>query len=125
MPSQKKLREAVLREMARCAGGNLEANVNTSELRTLIPNKELRVTIILQLQEKSWIRRSDEIPFDGSAILCLTIEGIEEAEKMERSWYARFAEDHPLLYDLFKGVTLAVLVAVVLYLLGIGNIPKK
>ncbi|SRR6266404_6802345 len=97
------LRKRVLMEVYRATGGNLERVVNCHDLANAmgLPIADFML-VAEQLRAKMWLgykHKPCTANWAGWQI-GITMNGIEEAEKMERRWFQRFYEDHVVLWSI-------------------------
>lgn len=121
MPSHKKLRDRALFEMAKLADGDLSVNVAEVHLEEIIADHKLRSVIVEQLIAKGWIEPPELVEANSGWHLVMTMEGIEEAEKMEQTATMRFVTRYPAVAATAFAVLQAVLIAAVLSLFGLAK----
>ncbi len=110
MKSQKVLRQCLLLELYRLSRGDLTRDVGVDELadtlkkaeKALSPDRptENAETLVMRavnhLAEKSWVK-VDHNPLHHSPVVKMTVQGVEEAERMEEA-FERWSSEHPKLF---------------------------
>ena len=98
------LRKKVLVTIYRLSDGDMAHSVSCAEISNglgLPLSVDEIWLIIVQLSEKGLITYRDQFADDrGRCRVGLLLFGIEEAEKMERTWFKQFYEDHVVIWSL-------------------------
>ncbi len=108
------LRKQMLRLLYRESNGSIERAVNVATIaKTLNIELEKAAVVAGQIGEsgKRWARFSGH---SGGGILRITVQGIEEAEKMERPLLIQWASEHPFLLSSLFGAAMSVLTGIIM-----------
>jgi hypothetical protein len=108
MRDHPRLRQAMLAEVARRTGCNIRVAAQMTDLVSALklPMHDA-VTIARQLSAKGWIAYEGN---DDGGYTVITIQGVEEAERMERPFLQRWPHEHPFLYAAMTSLATAIIV---------------
>lgn len=120
MASRKHLRAAFLRAVHRHTDGDPGCEMSAIDIKPVLQLHYDEYDVLTrQIAELGWIVT---LPGDHDSFphpkLRITMRGVEEAERMERSFYQRFSDEYPLTRDIVRGVAIALVTAAALWIFG-------
>jgi hypothetical protein len=122
------LRKRLLKEVYRRTGGDMQCQIDcdalASEMGWLLTDLMLIVEQLIAKTCLQYLHRPLTAGYAGWKI-AITMHGIEEAEKMERTWFQRFYEDHVVVWSLVLLILGFVLSTASGYVVNLGRTPEQ
>lgn len=117
MVDQREYRRKLLLAAHKKSRGDINRNLSVSDVMPGVASDDEDAEIIVSpLSELGWLKLPELC--DPFVVFQITMDGIEEAERMERSLYRRISDEHPFVYDCTKAVAIALLTALALWVFG-------
>jgi hypothetical protein len=112
------VRERLLLAVYRRTRGDLNQSVTLEDVALAIGLDARGLKVQAQQLTELGYLQTIQPSIGPDRVVRMTIRGVQEAEKMEQSFYKRLREEQPFLYDVIRGAALTLVGILVYWLFG-------